>query len=154
MEAASRHIYPKARLLLIDDTAADLKAAHGVFAPYRAAVDNCLSGAQAIEQVKQHDYDIVFMDYMMPGMDGIKTAAAIRALEGERFKTVPIVTWASIAMSGPIREILIEKGINDFLSKPIDTSELDAILYRWIPKEKRQSAEDTPKVSETGEGRL
>jgi len=132
------HTYPNARLLIIDDSAANLKEAGGLLARYNAVVDTCLSGAQAVEQVKKYSYDIVFMDYMMPEMDGIETTAAIRAIEGEHFKTIPIIAWTSIDES-EIKKMFLEKGFNDFLAKPIDIRELDVILHRWIPKEKRQS---------------
>jgi CheY-like chemotaxis protein len=70
-------------------------------------------------------------------MDGIETTAAIRALWGGRFKTMPIVALTANAMVG-MREMFIEKGFNDFLAKPIDVSKMDEILVRWIPKEKRE----------------
>ena len=133
---AVRFTFPGARLLVVDDIATNLKVAEGLLTPYKTTVDTCLSGLQAIDQVKQHDYDIVFMDHMMPEMDGIETTAAIRALEGDRFKTVPIIALTANAVSG-MREMFIEKGFNDFLPKPIDISKLDEALDRWIPKEKR-----------------
>jgi CheY-like chemotaxis protein len=74
-------------------------------------------------------------------MDGIETTAAIRALWGGRFKTMPIVALTANAMVG-MREMFIEKGFNDFLAKPIDVSKMDEILVRWIPKEKKEVASD------------
>ena len=70
-----RVTFPGARLLVVDDIATNLKVAEGLLVPYKAEVDTCLSGKQAIELVKQHEYDIVFMDHMMPEMDGIETTA-------------------------------------------------------------------------------
>jgi CheY-like chemotaxis protein len=139
--SAIRFTFPTARLLVVDDIATNLKVAEGLLAPYHAAVDTCLSGAGAIELVKQNVYDIVFMDHMMPEMDGIETTAAIRAWEKEQQKDreqVPIIALTANAVLG-MREMFIESGFNDFLSKPIDVSKLDEILDRWIPKEKRES---------------
>jgi CheY-like chemotaxis protein len=141
-----RYTFPGARLLVVDDIATNLKVAEGLLSPYKAAVDTCLSGLQAIELVKraasqQREYDIVFMDHMMPEMDGIETTAAIRAWEKENgylHKQVPIIALTANAVVG-MREMFIEKGFNDYLAKPIDVSKLDETLDRWIPKEKRKS---------------
>ena len=130
--------FPGVRLLVVDDIATNLKVAEGLLAPYHVTVDTCLSGLQAIDLVKRHNYDIVFMDHMMPEMDGIETTATIRAREKEQqlSKPVPIIALTANAVSG-MREMFMEKGFNDFLAKPIDISQLDEILGRWIPKEKR-----------------
>jgi len=135
--SAIRNTFPTARLLIVDDIATNLKVAEGLLAPYRTTVDTCLSGLQAIEMVKKHDYDIILMDHMMPEMDGIEATTAIRSLEGERFRNVPIVALTANAVVG-MREMFIENGFSDFLAKPIDVSKLDEMLSRWIPKEKRE----------------
>ena len=137
-----RFTFPGARILVVDDIATNLKVVEGLLAPYRVAVDTCLNGLQAIELVKRGEYDIVFMDHMMPEMDGIEATAAIRELEirneelGIRKKQVPIIALTANAVVG-MREMFIKNGFNDFLSKPIDVSKLDEMLERWIPKEKR-----------------
>jgi signal transduction histidine kinase/CheY-like chemotaxis protein/HPt (histidine-containing phosphotransfer) domain-containing protein len=137
-----RFSFPGARLLVVDDIATNLKVVEGLLAPYRVSVDTCLNGLQAIELVRRaasekREYDIIFMDHMMPEMDGIETTTAIRALEGEYFRNVPIIALTANAVVG-MREMFIEKDFNDFLSKPIDVSKLDEILNRWIPEEKRE----------------
>jgi signal transduction histidine kinase/CheY-like chemotaxis protein/HPt (histidine-containing phosphotransfer) domain-containing protein len=134
---AIRFSFPHARILVADDIATNLKVAEGLLSPYNAAVDVCLSGTEAIELVKLNKYDLIFMDHMMPEMDGIEAAAAIRALEGGRFRTVPIIALTANAVVG-MREMFIENGFNDFISKPIDVSKLDEILNRWIPEEKKE----------------
>ena len=137
---------PAARILVVDDIATNLKVAEGLLAPYKATVDICLSGRQAIEMVQHQHYDIVFMDHMMPEMDGIETTAAIRAWEAEKAngkkgvefpQETPIVALTANAVSG-MREMFIANGFSDFLAKPIDISMLDEILHHWIPKEKIQ----------------
>jgi signal transduction histidine kinase/CheY-like chemotaxis protein len=137
-----RFTFPSARLLVVDDIATNLHVAEGLLAPYQAAVDTCLNGFQAIEMVKRsasqrREYDIVFMDHMMPEMDGIETTAAIRTLNSGRFRTMPIIALTANAVVG-MREMFFENGFNDFLSKPIDVSKLDEILDRWIPEEKKE----------------
>jgi signal transduction histidine kinase/YesN/AraC family two-component response regulator len=132
-----RFTIPRARLLIVDDIPTNLRVAEGLLMPYHATVDICQSGAEAIDLVKKQEYDIVFMDHMMPDMDGIETTTAIRALWGERFKALPIVALTANAMVG-MREMFIEKGFNDFLAKPIDVSKMEEILNRWIPKDKKE----------------
>ena len=129
-----------ARILVVDDIPANLKVAIGLLSPYRAKVDTCISGAKAIELVKQQKYDLVFMDHMMPEMDGIEATARIRALG----KQVPIVALTANAVVG-MREVFLEKGFNDFLAKPIDVVRMDEILDKWIPKEKNTQHDSNSK---------
>jgi CheY-like chemotaxis protein len=106
--------------------------------PYNMNIHTCLSGSEAVELVKQNRYDIVFMDHMMPGMDGLEATDCIRGLGsgGEYYRKLPIVALTANAVSGQ-REMFLEKGINDFLAKPIDIQKLDEILGKWLPKEKQ-----------------
>jgi CheY-like chemotaxis protein/anti-sigma regulatory factor (Ser/Thr protein kinase) len=137
-----RFSFPQARLLVVDDIATNLKVAEGLLLPYNAMIETCLSGAEAIELVKRYKYDMVFMDHMMPDMDGIEATQTIRNWERGQQKNdvirniTPIIALTANAVVG-MREMFIEKGFNDFLSKPIDVSKLDEILNRWIPEEKR-----------------
>ncbi|MCL1957970.1 MAG: ATP-binding protein, partial [Spirochaetes bacterium] len=78
-----RHTFPNARLLIVDDIATNLKVAEGLLSPYNAKIDTSLSGAEAIELVKRNNYDLIFMDHMMPEMDGIEATAVIRTWEKE-----------------------------------------------------------------------
>jgi signal transduction histidine kinase/CheY-like chemotaxis protein len=138
----SRFTFPNARILVVDDISTNLKVALGLLAPYKAEVDTCLNGLQAIEHVKRsieekREYDIVFMDHMMPEMDGIEATAKIREMEME--KQIPIIALTANAVVG-MREMFVEKGFNDFLAKPIDINKLDEMLSLWIPKEKREPA--------------
>jgi len=143
-----QYVFPKARVLVVDDISTNLRVTQGFLAPYKAAVDICTSGLEAIEMVKRHDYDIVFMDHMMPEMDGIEATAIIRAWEKERnekdgkeYDPIPIVALTANAVSG-MREMFVEKDFSDFLTKPLDVSKLDEILERWIPKSKRERNKD------------
>jgi len=132
-----RHSFPNARLLVVDDIATNLKVAEGLLSPYNAKIDTCLNGAEAIELVKQNNYDLIFMDHMMPEMDGIEATAAIRSWEKDSARQeIPIIALTANAVVG-MKEMFIEKGFNDFISKPIDVSKLDEIIDRWIPEEKK-----------------
>ena len=134
---------PDARVLIVDDFPSNLKVAEGLIALYRIGTDTCLSGEEAIRRVQKNDYDLVFMDHMMPEMDGIEATAAIRALGG-RFTNLAIVALTANAVSG-MREMFLENGFDDFLSKPIEISKLDRMLKKWIPLEKHRDV--------SGEGR-
>ena len=143
-----QYVFPKARLLVVDDISTNLRVTQGLLAPYKATVDTCINGLEAIEMVKQRDYDIVFMDHMMPEMDGIEATAIIRAWEKKRNEKegrergpIPIVALTANAVSG-MRELFVEKGFSDFLAKPMDVSKLDEILERWIPESKRERNKD------------
>ena len=130
---------PEARVLIVDDINTNLKVTEGLMAPYHMRVDLCLSGKDAIKAVKQNSYDLVFMDHMMPEMNGMEAVAHIRALgEGELYNTsMPIIALTANAVSGT-KEMFLQNGFDDFLSKPIDTVKLNAVLEKWIPKEKQQ----------------
>jgi signal transduction histidine kinase/CheY-like chemotaxis protein len=143
-----RFTCPRARILVVDDIATNLQVAAGLLAPYQAKVDTCLNGLQSIEMVKcaageNRDYDIIFMDHMMPEMDGIETAAEIRKWEkmskeaGKGKKPIPIIALTANAIVG-MKEMFLENGFNDFLAKPIDVSKLDLIVDKWIGKDKRE----------------
>jgi len=140
------HTFPGVRMLVVDDIPTNLKVAEGLLAPYQAGVDTCLSGLQSIELIKRNNYDLVFMDHLMPDIDGVEAVAVIRAWEKEREnesgaeprKQIPIIALTADAVSG-MREMFIQNGFNDFLAKPIDVSKLDETLDRWIPAEKRKA---------------
>jgi len=133
--------FPSARILVVDDIATNLSVVEGLLLPYNMHMDFCQSGLDAIALVKEHEYDIVFMDHMMPGMDGIEATAKIRSLPGERFQAMPIIALTANAVSG-MREIFLENGMNDFLAKPIETAKLNAMLMRWVPTSKRMRRQD------------
>jgi len=125
---------PNAKVLVVDDTDANLKVVKGLMQPYKMQVDLCTSGAEAIEMVKANSYDILFMDHMMPEMDGVEATKLIR----ETHTNLPIIALTANAVSG-VREMFLANGFNDFLSKPIDTVELNVILEKWLPREKQEN---------------
>jgi CheY-like chemotaxis protein len=135
-------VAPGARLLVVDDIDSNLIVTEGLLAIYKSHVDTCTNGADAILKVQREHYDLVFMDHMMPEMDGIETTRNIRSLEGDYFKNLPIIALTANAIIG-MREIFLSNGFNDYLSKPIEISRLDDILTTWIPVEKQK--QDTEK---------
>ena len=133
-----RFTAPEARVLIVDDINTNLKVAQGLLSPYRMQIDLCLSGDKAINAVKTNRYDLVLMDHMMPGMDGIEAVRHIRESDGDYYKDLPIVALTANAVSG-MKEMFLANGFNDFISKPIDIVRLNTILEKWIPREKKKN---------------
>ena len=129
-------IAPSAKILVVDDVDTNIMVVRGLLADYETQTDSCLSSIEAIEKVKINNYDLVFMDHMMPEMDGIEATKIIREFN----KDLPIIALTANAISG-MREMFLENGFNDFLSKPIEAKKLNKILEEWIPKEKQQTCE-------------
>ncbi|MDR2303329.1 MAG: response regulator [Treponema sp.] len=138
-----RFTAPGVRVLIVDDIMTNLKVAQGLLSAYRMQVDICDNGRSSVVKVKTNRYDLIFMDHMMPGMDGIEAMARIRALEGEYFKQVPIIALTANALSG-MEEMFLSKGFNDYLAKPIDISKLNGLMEKWIPREKRIGTDSGP----------
>ncbi|MCL2187229.1 MAG: ATP-binding protein [Defluviitaleaceae bacterium] len=129
-------IAPNARVLIVDDIKTNLKVGQGLLKPFKMQVDLCDSGKSAIEAVCNFDYDLIFMDHMMPEMDGVEAVKIIRGL-GEKHAKMPIVALTANAIVGA-REMFLQNGFDDFLSKPIEIAKLGSMLSKWIPKEKQE----------------
>ncbi|MDR2194005.1 MAG: response regulator [Treponema sp.] len=127
---------PSARVLIVDDIPTNLKVAMGLMLPYKMKIDTAISGIEALKLLHENEYDIIFMDHMMPIMDGIETLHKIRE-QGGIYRNLPVIVLTANAVVG-MKEMFIEQGFSDYLSKPIDTSKLDSILFKWIPKDKHQ----------------
>ncbi|MDR2144209.1 MAG: response regulator [Treponema sp.] len=137
-----RFTAPDFRVLVVDDIMTNLKVAQGLLAAYRMRVDICDNGASAVSMTRGKHYDMVFMDHMMPGMDGIEAMKRIRAMDGEYFKRLPIIALTANALSGA-REMFLSRGFDDYLAKPIELSRLNALVEKWVPLEKRRAIEET-----------
>jgi CheY-like chemotaxis protein len=124
---------PYGKVLVVDDFQTNLDVMTGLLMPYGLCLDTVLSGKKAVELVMAEElrYDLIFMDHMMPEMDGIEAAGIIRKIDSEYARSVPIFVLTANAIMGN-REMFLEKGFNDFISKPVDTKMLDMILNRWI----------------------
>jgi signal transduction histidine kinase/DNA-binding NarL/FixJ family response regulator/HPt (histidine-containing phosphotransfer) domain-containing protein len=123
------------QVLVVDDNSINLTVALGFLATHHIYPDTAQSGFEAIERVKAKHYDLVFMDHMMPGMDGTEATQCIRNSGNEWLKKMPIVALSANAVSGA-REAFFESGMDDFLSKPIDATQLNLVLAKWLPPDK------------------
>jgi len=137
-------IAPSARILIVDDINTNLKVAEGLMRPYQMRIDTCESGIEAIELIKNNSYDIVFMDHMMPIMDGIQTTLTIR--EDEAYSNLPIVALTANAVSG-VKEMFLTNGFDDFLAKPIEITKLNEIIEKWIPDDKKEEVVEIETLS-------
>ena len=137
-------VIPEAKILIVDDTEINLMIVEGLLEPLHAKVETADSGMRALELIQKNKYDIIFMDYMMPYMDGVETTRRVRELAekaassgdaalSEYYKSVPI-----IALTGDPSEETREKfklaGIDDFTEKPILVENLKKLLLKWLPE--------------------
>ena len=132
---------PYARVLLVDDNLTNLDVAKGLMAPYGMKIDCATSGQQAVDAVGAEEvrYNAIFMDHMMPGMNGMEATRLIREIGTDYAKNIPIIALTANAISGN-EELFLSKGFQAFLSKPIDTSRLDEVIRRWVrDKEQERS---------------
>ncbi|MCL2008459.1 MAG: ATP-binding protein [Treponema sp.] len=121
------------RVLVVDDLPVNLQVAKGLLEPYNLIIETADSGQQAIDMIQAGSkYDLVFMDHMMPEMDGIEAVRLIRVWESTNNKEqVPIVALTANALAGNM-EMFLSKGFNGFLPKPIDILRLDETLNQWL----------------------
>jgi signal transduction histidine kinase/CheY-like chemotaxis protein len=131
-------VAPDAKVLVVDDNAVNLKVSQGLIRTFGITVDTCKSGRECLEILKDtKDYDIIFIDHMMPELDGIDTLNMIRSDPSEYMKKVPLIALTANVVSG-VREMFISEGFDDYVPKPIDMVWLNAILRKYLPKEKQR----------------
>ncbi len=127
---------PEAKVMVVDDMNVNLRVAAGILKKFDIVPDLVESGVDCVEMIKrQKDYELIFMDHMMPGMDGIEATKEIRAMNEEYTDKLPIVALSANAVKGMETEFKAG-GMNDFIPKPIDVERLGRILKKWLPKEK------------------
>ncbi|MCL2055894.1 MAG: ATP-binding protein [Oscillospiraceae bacterium] len=133
---------PDAKILIVDDIHTNLIVAQGLLAPFNMRITVATGGAAAIEALRHTRFDLIFMDHKMPVMDGVEATLRIRGMgeDDPYYKYVPII--ALTANTGPgVKNMFLENGFSDFLSKPIEIKDLYTVLARWLPEEKRIAAQ-------------
>ncbi len=120
-----------ADILIVDDNITNLAVAKGLLSQYKMSIDTASSGAEAIEKIKKNNYDLVFMDYMMPEMDGAEATAIIRSLEGEKYKKLPVIALTA-SIESSTRTRLLKEGFSDYISKPINVKKLEGVLEHFL----------------------
>ena len=133
--SGGRFIAPSSSILVVDDNMMNIKVVEGLLRPYQIKVFAAYSGKEALKKIESMDYDFVFMDHMMPEMDGVETMHRIRQKPGRYFQTVPIIALTANAIGGA-REMFLAEGFQDFVAKPIELSILERVLLKYIPEHK------------------
>jgi CheY-like chemotaxis protein/anti-sigma regulatory factor (Ser/Thr protein kinase) len=130
-----------AKVLVVDDMQTNLDVSSGILRKYQMQVDCLTNGPAAIDRIREETpvYNAIFMDHMMPGMDGIETAERIRALGTEYAKKVPIIALTANAISGTDK-MFYAHGFQGFITKPIDVMEMDTVLRQWVYDSKHDDA--------------
>ncbi|MDR3166630.1 MAG: response regulator [Treponema sp.] len=135
-----RSFIPYARVLVVDDVETNLELTRGIMAPYGMTVDCVTSGKEAIDLIRKGElrYNAVFMDHMMPGMDGIEAVRIIRNEIGcDYARTLPIIALTADAILGN-ENLFLNNGFQDFLTKPVDIIKLDGTINRWVRDKKAE----------------
>ena len=146
-------IAPKAKVLLVDDNVINLKVAVGLMQPYKMQIQTAESAKTAISMLESKDFDLVFMDHMMPEMDGVEATKLLRSKEDEYYRQVPIIALTANAIAGA-REMFLENGFNGYLAKPIELSALNRVLKQHLPQEYILKAGESQKNEKQDENNI
>jgi signal transduction histidine kinase/CheY-like chemotaxis protein/HPt (histidine-containing phosphotransfer) domain-containing protein len=130
-----------ARILVVDDTKVNLDVIRNLLKKTRITVDTAGSGAEALELVKKYEYDVIFLDHMMPGMDGPETLKRMKAMSDNISAGAPVISLTANALSGA-KDQYIKSGFSDYLSKPVNPQNLEDMLFNLLPPEKIRTVSD------------
>ena len=118
------------KVLIVDDNLLNIKVARRLLEKYKFNIEDLTSGIECIDKIKEEEhYDIIFIDHVMPEIDGIETLKVLKSLQG--YKLPPIIALTANAIVG-MKEMYLKEGFDDYLSKPIDTHELDRIINKYF----------------------
>ena len=126
-------IAPDAKILIVDDNDINLIVAEGLLEPLKMNITKANSGKKALSYLDEESFDIVFMDHMMPELDGVEVTRIIRRMHPE-LKDMPIIALTANAV-GEAKKMFLEEGMNDFVAKPIEVRNLISKIRQWLPKE-------------------
>lgn len=136
---------PDVKVLVVDDNVTNIHVIQGLLERYKIHVVEATSGNEALRKIESKDFDFVFMDHMMPEMDGVETLHRIRAKAGNYYQRVPVIVLTANAIAGS-REKFLEEGFNDFLEKPVEITVLERVILRTISSEKMQDVQEEENV--------
>lgn len=131
-------VAPNAKILVVDDTAMNLTVVKGLLKATKIKIDTAESGYAALDMVAKEKYDIIFLDHRMPGIDGIETLKQMKELPNNLNKDVPMVSLTANAISGA-KKIYMDAGFDAYLTKPIDSHQLEDLIVKYLPKDKIES---------------
>ena len=137
-----------ARVLVVDDTAVNLTVFESLLKQTGLQIDTAESGDAGIALYTKHHYDVIFLDHMMPDKDGIETLREMKTLTDSPNAQTPVICLTANAISG-MREMYINAGFDDYLTKPIDADRLEMMLLQYLPEDKVSSVSDTSDIGDT-----
>lgn len=143
-KAAKEHNYhasftaPEGEILLVDDNRVNRRVFCGLLKQTQVKITDVGSGMECLDHVRQKHYDIIFLDHMMPEMDGMETMQRMREMPDNLCKDTPVIMLTANAIVGA-KEQYISAGFDDFLAKPIDQAKLERLMMHWMPQEKIHS---------------
>ncbi len=133
-------IAPNAKILVVDDNEMNLIVVQNLLKQTKIKVVTSLSGMDALKKISETKFDLIFLDQMMPGLDGMETLKMAKTLPENKSINAPIIALTANAISGA-REMFLSAGFTDYLSKPIEPKSLEEMLTKYLPKEKIDSEE-------------
>ncbi len=128
-------VAPRVNVLIVDDNALNIKVFKGLLKNTRMNIDSAESGMKCLEMVKDKKYDVIFLDHMMPNMDGVETLKNMKAMEENVNEDTPIIMLTANALSGA-REEYVKCGFDDYITKPLKHTDLESMLFKYIPSHK------------------
>lgn len=131
-EDKTEFLAPDACILIVDDNEINRMIAEEMLLPSQMQIETASDGSQALEMIQRKHYDLIFMDHLMPVIDGVEAARQLRKMDGEYYQKVPVIALTANTAKEQ-REEYIQAGMSDYLSKPIDMDEIYRIIRKWIP---------------------
>lgn len=128
-------IAPDAKVLLVDDNTMNHVVVKNLLKQTKVNIKSVKSGQECIECAREESFDIILLDHMMPGMNGIETLNFLNTMEDNQCKGIPVIAMTANAVSGA-REMYLEAGFSDYISKPVNSKELEIMLKKYLPPEK------------------
>lgn len=133
-ELSNEFYAPLARLLVVDDNKVNLKVFKGLLKNNNMQIDTAMNGKECLELMKENHYHIVFLDHLMPDMDGVETLNQAKMLKNSKSQDAVMIVLTANAVSGA-REKFLQEGFDDYLSKPISLPLLKEMILKYLPKE-------------------
>ena len=125
---------PEARILVVDDNNMNLMVVKGLLKKTKVQIVTCNNGRECLERMQKEHFHIILLDHMMPGMDGMEVIKRTQTLENNRCTSTPIIALTANALKG-MKEMYLEAGFTDYLSKPVDGEKLEQMVRKYLPEE-------------------
>ena len=152
-----RFTAPDAKILVVDDTPVNLTVIKGLLRQTRIQIDTCGSGMECLSFTDQTEYDVIFLDYRMPEMDGVETLRKMKEPDRKKNRETPVICLTANVVSGA-RDNFLREGFDDYLAKPVDSRKLEELLQDYLPPEKvfevDPDSDPYPGEGETEEDRI